>query len=125
MPEKSPKPSSESSEMNIPGMTTNLDYDAMKKMPIAGQEMPEKVKKEMDETKKKLDAFKKTVLKKYPFSTVSIFNRNGTLLYQSTGYSKPWDGTYQGKALPAGTYYYTIDTHTFRSVLAGWVAILK
>ncbi|TFF40073.1 T9SS type B sorting domain-containing protein [Mucilaginibacter psychrotolerans] len=65
------------------------------------------------------------VLKNYPNSTVSIFNRNGTLLYQSTGYSKPWDGTYQGSALSAGTYYYTIDTHTFRSVLAGWVTILK
>nr|WP_294942958.1 gliding motility-associated C-terminal domain-containing protein [uncultured Mucilaginibacter sp.] len=65
------------------------------------------------------------VLKNYPNSTISIFNRNGRLLYQSTGYSKPWDGTFQGSSSPAGTYYYTIDTHTFRSIIAGWVAILK
>jgi gliding motility-associated-like protein len=65
------------------------------------------------------------VLKNYPNSTVSIFNRNGRLLYQSTGYGRPWDGTYQGNALPTGTYYYMVDTHTFRSVLAGWVTILK
>ncbi|RFZ82915.1 hypothetical protein DYU05_12205 [Mucilaginibacter terrenus] len=65
------------------------------------------------------------ILSNYPNSTVSIYNRNGQLLFQSTGYSKPWDGTYSGKQVPAGTYYYMIDTHTNISVLSGWVAIIR
>ncbi len=45
----------------------------------------------------------------YPGSKVSIFNRYGTIIYQSTGYSLSWDGTYKGKQLPVGTYFYVID----------------
>jgi len=52
---------------DIAGMTST-DYDLNKKMPVAGQDIPEEVKKEMEETRKKLDTFKKDVLKKYPFT---------------------------------------------------------
>jgi predicted nucleotidyltransferase len=52
----------------IPGMTTNIDYEAQKKMPIAGQDIPEKAKKQMEATRKKLEKFKKEVVKKYPFT---------------------------------------------------------
>jgi gliding motility-associated-like protein len=42
---------------------------------------------------------------------VKIFNRWGELIFQSTGYdgAKAWDGTFKGKPLPIGTYYYIID----------------
>jgi len=68
--EKSPPNPDSKPTMDIPGMTNN-DYDMNKKMPVAGQDIPEEVKKEMEETRKKLDSFKKEILKKYP-STLAL-----------------------------------------------------
>ena len=49
-------------------------------------------------------------LEKYPNASVQIYNRWGQLLYeQQNGYSVPWDGKYEGKELPIGTYYYIIN----------------
>ncbi|MFN2423930.1 MAG: gliding motility-associated C-terminal domain-containing protein, partial [Cryomorphaceae bacterium] len=47
----------------------------------------------------------------FPESLVSIFNRWGQLLYRQRSYNmgNAWDGTYEGSALPIGTYYYTIE----------------
>ena len=44
----------------------------------------------------------------YPDCKVEIYNRWGSILYSSTGYTKPWDGKYNGENSPTGTYYYTI-----------------
>lgn len=43
--------------------------------------------------------------------TVNIFDRYGHNLFNSKGYTIPWDGTKNGQAIAAGTYYYIIDTH--------------
>lgn len=40
--------------------------------------------------------------------TIHIFNRWGQRIYSSKGYSKAWDGNYNGKLLPVDTYYYVI-----------------
>lgn len=45
----------------------------------------------------------------YPEATVDIFNRWGQLLFSSTGYTDPWDGTYNGEPVPDGNYYYVIN----------------
>lgn len=39
---------------------------------------------------------------------VSIYNRGGTEVFVSSDYRNSWDGTYKGKPLPEGTYYYII-----------------
>ena len=39
---------------------------------------------------------------------MSIFNRYGQQVFETSDVFKAWDGTYQGKALPLGTYYYII-----------------
>ena len=39
---------------------------------------------------------------------VLIFNRYGNKVYESADYKNDWGGTYKGKPLPDGTYYYTI-----------------
>ena len=44
----------------------------------------------------------------FPNMEVEIYNRWGELLFQSRGYAVPWDGLYEGKELPSGTYYYVI-----------------
>jgi len=61
----------------------------------------------------------------YPSCLVSVFDRNGQKVYQSTGYPKSWDGTRNGSPLPAGTYYYIIDLKNNTPKLSGWVVIIR
>ncbi len=60
----------------------------------------------------------------YPDATVSIFNRYGQSVFQSTGYAKPFDGNRNGKPLPVGVYYYIINLKR-GDVLSGNVTILR
>lgn len=39
---------------------------------------------------------------------VQVFNRYGSKVFESLDYRNTWDGTYQGKPLPDGTYYFII-----------------
>lgn len=48
----------------------------------------------------------------FPEAVVQVYNRWGEMLFNSQGYAVPWDGKYEGKDLPVGTYYYVIDLHT-------------
>ena len=41
--------------------------------------------------------------------TVNVFNRYGSKVYESVGYTNNWDGTFKGKPLPDGTYYAVIN----------------
>ena len=40
---------------------------------------------------------------------VSVYNRYGNKVYESSDYKNDWDGTYNGKPLPDATYYYVIQ----------------
>jgi gliding motility-associated-like protein len=42
-------------------------------------------------------------------ATVKVFNRYGSKVYESKGYTNNWNGTYNNKALPDGTYFAIID----------------
>ena len=50
----------------------------------------------------------------FPNNVVEVYNRWGELLFRSEGYEVPWDGKYNGKELPVGTYYYVIDLNDER-----------
>ena len=56
---------------------------------------------------------------------VEIYNRYGQLIYQSTGYNKAWDGTMNGKPVPAATYYYIINLKNNLKPLSGFVDIVR
>jgi gliding motility-associated-like protein len=62
----------------------------------------------------------------YPNCRVDIYNRYGSLLFRSASYTKPWDGTYKGKPVPIGTYYYLIylDVTKFQP-MAGVLTVLR
>lgn len=61
----------------------------------------------------------------YTDASVDIFDRYGQKVFHSLGYPKPWDGTYNGKPVPTGTYYYVITTNYNGQVLSGWVAVIR
>lgn len=45
-------------------------------------------------------------IENYPGCVLSVFDGRGRRVYEKMGYSSDWDGTYQGKPVPDGTYYY-------------------
>jgi gliding motility-associated-like protein len=61
----------------------------------------------------------------YPGATVEIYNRYGQLVFKSTGYTKSWDGTYNGKPVPVGTYYYIVNPKNGRKQMSGYVDIIR
>ena len=61
----------------------------------------------------------------YPNVRVQVFNRYGQLVFESRGYSKPWNGTMNGKSLPYGTYYYVIEPGNGRNPVTGYVTLIK
>lgn len=61
----------------------------------------------------------------FPNCVLNIYTRYGSVIYQSRGYTTGWDGLYNGKVLPTGTYYYIIDLGNNSPKLAGYVAIIK
>ncbi|MFW6227745.1 MAG: gliding motility-associated C-terminal domain-containing protein, partial [Bacteroidota bacterium] len=61
----------------------------------------------------------------FPECTVHVFNQWGNIIYESTGYSKPWNGKYQGSIVPSGTYYYIFRTTPESPERTGTLTILK
>jgi len=63
----------------------------------------------------------------YPDATVEVFNRWGQRLFISTGYETPWDGTFDMKLVPDGTYYYAINlnSETEPEPFTGTILVLK
>jgi gliding motility-associated-like protein len=64
-------------------------------------------------------------LHNYPGATVRIFDRYGMQLLYSEGYGKPWDGTYKGKPVPYGVYYYLIDIKPYGAPLSGFITVIR
>lgn len=62
----------------------------------------------------------------YPDCHVTIVNRWGSVVYESVGYADPWDGTYNGEALPLGTYFYRIELNDADgTVYTGDISIIR
>jgi len=57
------------------------------------------------------DTWKIKNIEYYPDVLVEIYNRWGMPVFSSKGYLKNWDGTYQGKELPVGVYYFVINLY--------------
>jgi gliding motility-associated-like protein len=58
----------------------------------------------------------------------AVYNRYGNLVYKNDNYQNNWDGTYEGKPLPDGTYYYVVTYNLINGrgqVLKGDVTILR
>lgn len=62
----------------------------------------------------------------YPDLKVTIFNRWGSIVFESTGYEVPWDGNYNGEPLPMGTYFYRIELNDSENqVYTGPISIIR
>lgn len=71
------------------------------------------------------DTWEIPVLKYYPESVVEIFSRSGQSLLRSVGYTRSWDGKYNGKDLPTGVYYYIVRLTRTDLPVSGSVTIIR
>ncbi|MFI5136736.1 MAG: gliding motility-associated C-terminal domain-containing protein [Sphingobacteriales bacterium] len=66
-----------------------------------------------------------TGIEKYPATTVQVFNRSGQRVFESKGYAHPFDGTYNGKKLPADVYYFIINLATSCDLFSGSLTLIR
>jgi gliding motility-associated-like protein len=71
------------------------------------------------------DVWEIPTIKDYPGCKIDIYNKWGNLVFSSNGYQEPWDGTFHGNALPAGTYYYTLKLSDTKEAIQGTVLIYR
>ncbi len=64
-------------------------------------------------------------LSNFPNFKLWIFDRNGGEVFFSEAVYEPWDGTFDGKDLPQGTYYYVLDYGIDNRTGKGTVTILR
>jgi gliding motility-associated-like protein len=67
-------------------------------------------------------------VEQYPNCEVEIYSRWGILLFKSPpGYTEKWDGQFNNKNLPVGTYYYIIELNdpNFKNPITGPVTIIR
>ncbi len=55
------------------------------------------------------DFFTVEGISEYPNNELSVFNRWGTEVFKMNGYKNAWDGTWNEKRLPDGTYFYVLQ----------------
>jgi gliding motility-associated-like protein len=61
----------------------------------------------------------------YPDCEVLIYNQWGSEIFMSKGYIDAWDGTYKGKPLPVGSYFYIIKLDDETEPYKGTITIIK
>lgn len=71
------------------------------------------------------DTWKIPGVESYPAANVQVFTRAGQKVFESTGYAQPFDGRYEGKNLPVGTYFYIINLNSGCGLLSGSITIIR
>src|SRR5690606_33150267 len=67
-----------------------------------------------------------TPLSAYPQSVLTVYHRLGKVVVRTKGNAESWDGKFENKDLPAGTYYYVLDFgESDKKSLTGWVSIIR
>jgi gliding motility-associated-like protein len=66
-------------------------------------------------------------IEQYPENVVRVFNRWGNQVFETKGYTnaRAWDGTWNGKLLPDGTYFYVLNLGGAGGALEGYLQILR
>ncbi|CAI8219177.1 MAG: Uncharacterised protein [SAR116 cluster bacterium] len=60
-------------------------------------------------------------IEQFPNSRLSVYNKNGQEVYTARGYQNNWSGTFKGKPLPQGSYYYKIIKTPGGPLQEGWL----
>jgi gliding motility-associated-like protein len=61
----------------------------------------------------------------YVRASVQVFNRYGQKVFVAEPYVEPWDGTYNGKQVPVGVYYYIIEPNNGGKRMVGSITLVR
>jgi gliding motility-associated-like protein len=61
---------------------------------------------------------------RYAEYEIKVRSQGGEVVFERTGYETPWDGIYQGKLLPVGTYWYVITNPNTRQKFRGFITLI-
>ncbi|RMG84705.1 MAG: PKD domain-containing protein, partial [Bacteroidetes bacterium] len=61
----------------------------------------------------------------YPENAIMVFNRWGDKVYEKHGYQNDWHGTFNGRPLPAGAYYYILQLEPGAEPMKGFFTIIR
>lgn len=73
----------------------------------------------------KNDTWNIPALEAFPTHEIKIISRNGQTVFHHKGGYTPWDGKFNNKDVPVGTYYYTIYLNEDFKTLSGWVFVMR
>ncbi len=73
----------------------------------------------------KNDTWNIAALEAFPDHEMKIVNRKGQIVFSSKGNYLPWDGKFNRKDVPVGTYYYSIYLNDDFKTLSGWVFVTR
>ena len=71
------------------------------------------------------DTFEIDGLERFPENELVVVNRWGSQVYAATDYDSTWNGQWDGKDLPEGTYFYVLRDRNSQGVLAQGYIIIK
>jgi gliding motility-associated-like protein len=62
-------------------------------------------------------------IEQYPTNRVSVYDKNGNVVFTTANYKNNWRGTFKNSAnpLPAGSYLYVIDLNNGEKAIKGWL----
>ena len=74
----------------------------------------------------KNDTWQVREIERYLDNQVWIYSRTGREIFNAKFYNNNWDGSFDGKQLPAGSYYYRIDLDGNSTVdFEGWLYLTR
>ena len=72
------------------------------------------------------DTWKIINIEQFPINRVSVYDKNGNVVFTTANYKNNWRGTFNNSAnpLPAGSYYYVVDLNNGQDQIKGWLYIM-
>jgi gliding motility-associated-like protein len=61
----------------------------------------------------------------YEGARISVYNRGGVRLFYTENPDVRWDGTFEGKAMPVGTYFWVIEIGEKREIRRGMLNLIR
>lgn len=71
------------------------------------------------------DTWKIPALNAYPDFELTVYNRQGQIVFQNKKSQRPWDGKYKGIPLPVGVYVYVADLKVGGEIRKGTVILIR
>ena len=64
-------------------------------------------------------------LERYTNTTLSVYNRYGKLLFETTDATEGWNGVYNGNPMPTTDYWYVVDVPELDKQFSGHFTLLR